>query len=149
MVFFEILLLGNHGIGHTIPGTPNLPDNNSEGLTKFYFQTVFCVIYVTIVYFMTSQPPDASRFGMFLAACLLVSFVAQSVGLVVGAAMNVQVRKISTEIKTRNSGNDRDVWITMLQDTCSGVIICSFQVFIRVVTKCFQTKGSKDKQRRL
>jgi len=31
------------------------------------------------------------RFGMFLSACLLVSFVAQSVGLVVGAAMNVQV----------------------------------------------------------
>lgn len=28
---------------------------------------------------------------MFLSACLLVSFVAQSVGLVVGAAMNVQV----------------------------------------------------------
>lgn len=55
------------------------------------FQTVFCIIYVTIVYFMTSQPPEMSRFGMFLAACLLVSFVAQSVGLVVGAAMNVQV----------------------------------------------------------
>jgi hypothetical protein len=30
------------------------------------------------------------RYGMFLAACLLISFVAQSVGLVVGAAMNVQ-----------------------------------------------------------
>lgn len=44
---------------------------------------------------MTSQPYEASRFGMFLAACLLVSFVAQSVGLVVGAAMNVQVRSIS------------------------------------------------------
>lgn len=41
---------------------------------------------------MTSQPPDAERYGMFLLACLLVSFVAQSVGLVVGAAMNVQVR---------------------------------------------------------
>lgn len=30
------------------------------------------------------------RFLMFLTACLLISFVAQSVGLVVGAAMNVQ-----------------------------------------------------------
>jgi hypothetical protein len=30
------------------------------------------------------------RYGMFLTACLLISFVAQSVGLVVGAAMNVQ-----------------------------------------------------------
>ncbi|XP_050307986.1 ATP-binding cassette sub-family G member 4 isoform X2 [Anthonomus grandis grandis] len=54
------------------------------------FQTVFCVVYVTIVYFMTAQPLEFFRFGMFLSACLLVSFVAQSVGLVVGAAMNVQ-----------------------------------------------------------
>ncbi|KAL1505859.1 hypothetical protein ABEB36_005321 [Hypothenemus hampei] len=54
------------------------------------FQTIFCVIYVTIVYFMTDQPRELFRFGMFLSACLLVSFVAQSVGLVVGAAMNVQ-----------------------------------------------------------
>lgn len=30
------------------------------------------------------------RYFMFLSACLLISFVAQSVGLVVGAAMNVQ-----------------------------------------------------------
>lgn len=30
------------------------------------------------------------RYFMFLVACLLISFVAQSVGLVVGAAMNVQ-----------------------------------------------------------
>ncbi|CAH1173556.1 unnamed protein product [Phaedon cochleariae] len=59
-------------------------------LSDMPFQTVFCVIYVTIVYFMTSQPPDLERYGMFLLACLLVSFVAQSVGLVVGAAMNVQ-----------------------------------------------------------
>ncbi|XP_044747965.1 ATP-binding cassette sub-family G member 4 isoform X1 [Coccinella septempunctata] len=54
------------------------------------FQTVCCILYVSIVYFMTSQPMDSARYGMFLLACLLVSFVAQSVGLVVGAAMNVQ-----------------------------------------------------------
>lgn len=49
------------------------------------------MIYVVIVYLLTSQPPVWSRFAMFLSSCLLISFVAQSVGLVVGAAMNVQV----------------------------------------------------------
>lgn len=55
-----------------------------------FLQAIFCIMYVTIVYFMTSQPTDIMRFSMFLGTCLLISFVAQSVGLVVGAAMNVQ-----------------------------------------------------------
>ncbi|KAL0880636.1 hypothetical protein ABMA27_001862 [Loxostege sticticalis] len=54
------------------------------------FQAIFCVIYVVIVYLLTSQPAVWFRFAMFLSSCLLISFVAQSVGLVVGAAMNVQ-----------------------------------------------------------
>lgn len=55
-----------------------------------FSQTIFCVMYVTIVYFTTSQPADVTRYCMFVGTCLLISFVAQSVGLVVGAAMNVQ-----------------------------------------------------------
>jgi len=47
-------------------------------------------MYAIIVYVLTGQPNEYFRFGMFLSACLLISFVAQSVGLVVGAAMNVQ-----------------------------------------------------------
>lgn len=43
-----------------------------------------------MVYFLTSQPADMMRFSLFMGTCLLISFVAQSVGLVVGAAMNVQ-----------------------------------------------------------
>ncbi|XP_026315902.1 ATP-binding cassette sub-family G member 1 [Hyposmocoma kahamanoa] len=54
------------------------------------FQAIFCIIYVVIVYLLTSQPLVWFRFAMFLSSCLLISFVAQSVGLVVGAAMNVQ-----------------------------------------------------------
>ncbi|KAJ2949944.1 hypothetical protein O0L34_g11269 [Tuta absoluta] len=54
------------------------------------FQAIFCIIYVVIVYLLTSQPLIWFRFAMFLSSCLLISFVAQSVGLVVGAAMNVQ-----------------------------------------------------------
>lgn len=57
----------------------------------FFAQAVFCVMYASIVYYLTSQPYEMFRFGMFISACLLISFVAQSVGLVVGAAMNVQV----------------------------------------------------------
>lgn len=56
----------------------------------FSSQAIFCFIYVSIVYYFTSQPMELFRYGMFLTACLLISFVAQSVGLVVGAAMNVQ-----------------------------------------------------------
>lgn len=47
-------------------------------------------MYLSIVYFLTSQPADVTRFCLFLGICLMISFVAQSVGLVVGAAMNVQ-----------------------------------------------------------
>ncbi|XP_061380646.1 ATP-binding cassette sub-family G member 1 isoform X1 [Danaus plexippus] len=54
------------------------------------FQAIFCIIYVVIVYLLTSQPLEWFRFSMFLSSCLLIAFVAQSVGLVVGAAMNVQ-----------------------------------------------------------
>lgn len=53
-------------------------------------QAIFCVVYVAIVYYFTNQPMEWFRFFMFLSSCLLISFVAQSVGLVVGAAMNVQ-----------------------------------------------------------
>lgn len=55
-----------------------------------FFQAIFCIIYVSIVYYFTSQPWELFRFSMFLGSCLMIAFVAQSVGLVVGAAMNVQ-----------------------------------------------------------
>lgn len=56
----------------------------------FLLQSIFCIVYVSIVYYFTSQPLEWCRFSMFLSSCVLISFVAQSVGLVVGAAMNVQ-----------------------------------------------------------
>ncbi|KAJ8969017.1 hypothetical protein NQ317_007378 [Molorchus minor] len=105
-LFFNMLFLMYTSMTITILSFPlELPVLLKEHFNRWYslrsyylaitisdmpFQTIFCILYITIVYFMTSQPFELHRYGMFLLACLLVSFVAQSVGLVVGAAMNVQ-----------------------------------------------------------
>uniref|UniRef100_A0A1B6BZG2 ABC transporter domain-containing protein n=1 Tax=Clastoptera arizonana TaxID=38151 RepID=A0A1B6BZG2_9HEMI len=105
-LFFNMLFLMYTSMTITILSFPlEMPVLIKENFNRWYslrsyylaitvsdlpFQAIFCIIYVTIVYIMTSQPPEYARYFMFLSACLLISFVAQSVGLVVGAAMNVQ-----------------------------------------------------------
>ncbi|KAG8239218.1 hypothetical protein J437_LFUL018229 [Ladona fulva] len=105
-LFFNMLFLMYTSMTITILSFPlEMPVLIKENFNRWYslksyylaitvsdipFQAAFCIIYVTIVYFLTSQPSEPFRFGMFLSACLMISFVAQSIGLVVGAAMNVQ-----------------------------------------------------------
>lgn len=105
-LFFNMLFLMYTSMTITILSFPlEMPVLLKENFNRWYslksyylaitvsdlpFQAIFCVIYVTLVYYFTSQPWELFRYSMFLSACLLISFVAQSVGLVVGAAMNVQ-----------------------------------------------------------
>lgn len=48
-------------------------------------------IYTLITYLMTAQPLELYRIGLFFGMCLMVAFVAQGLGLVVGSLFDVKV----------------------------------------------------------
>lgn len=58
-------------------------------------QLICPTIFIGIAYFMTGQPHDALRFFLLWAILILIAIMSDSLGLLVGALCDVQVRKIS------------------------------------------------------
>lgn len=48
-----------------------------------------CLLCTIIIYFMSSQPMEVTRFSMFFVISLLIVFVSQGIGLMIGAVLNV------------------------------------------------------------
>lgn len=63
----------------------------SKTIVELPFQVAYPVIFVAIVYWMTSQPPEPNRFSMFLLLSVLLTIVAHSLGTLIGAFTSVQV----------------------------------------------------------
>ncbi|KAJ1527302.1 hypothetical protein ONE63_008822 [Megalurothrips usitatus] len=51
-------------------------------------QMVFCTVFTSMAYFISSQVADWSRFVMFLSVCQLLSIMAESIGLLLGTTCN-------------------------------------------------------------
>ncbi|XP_001607392.2 ATP-binding cassette sub-family G member 4 [Nasonia vitripennis] len=45
--------------------------------------------YTLIVYFMSGQVPELKRLGLFVLMCILVSLVAQTIGLIIGTSLSL------------------------------------------------------------
>ncbi|KAG8303008.1 hypothetical protein J6590_108194 [Homalodisca vitripennis] len=50
---------------------------------------VCCIVFSIIIYAMSGQPIDSTRFTMFTVISLLVVFIAQSIGFMVGAIFSI------------------------------------------------------------
>ncbi|XP_060803996.1 ATP-binding cassette sub-family G member 4 isoform X2 [Amyelois transitella] len=64
------------------------------------FQIVFTISFVTTVYYMTGQPMETNRLFMFLTINILTAVVAQSIGLLIGAALDVETASYIGPITT-------------------------------------------------
>lgn len=62
----------------------------AKTLADLPFQLLFPTIYCSIVYFLTGQPFETSRFILFVMLMMIVSFVGQSFAVLIGAAIDIQ-----------------------------------------------------------
>lgn len=88
---------------HVIEVFENKFDANETFLTRIYFyflQIVLDMIFISLNYFLTSQPSDFIRFSRYCLICILVAFSSEGFGWIIGAlldsvvSINVQLDNI-------------------------------------------------------
>lgn len=58
----------------------------------YLFQLLCATVFVLPAWYLTSQPNEPYRIGLAWLICALITILAQTFGLVIGAACGVKVR---------------------------------------------------------
>lgn len=66
-----------------------------------FSQILFNLIFLSLTYYMSGLPADFFRFGLFAIVGLMVSFVAEGMGLAIGATFSITVKKKKTFPSTK------------------------------------------------
>lgn len=61
-------------------------------------QVLFNLIFLGLTYYMSGLPHEYFRFGLYAVVGLIVSFVAEGMGLAIGATFSITVSTYSTTI---------------------------------------------------
>lgn len=54
-------------------------------------QIIFTMIFLVLTYWMSGLPNDIQRFGLYALVGLIVAFVAEGLGLAIGATFSITV----------------------------------------------------------
>lgn len=102
MVQFDAILYGTNFIANPISGTSiglhyfssikHLNVSRKIRINRFsLFQILFNLIFFALSYYMSGLPNEYFRFGLFAIVGLMVSFVAEGMGLAIGATFSITV----------------------------------------------------------
>lgn len=58
-------------------------------------QLICVFVYILTSYLMTAQPLEMFRFGLVFVTSVMLSLIAQAIGIIVGAAFGVKVSKFT------------------------------------------------------
>nr|CAD7395527.1 unnamed protein product [Timema cristinae] len=65
-----------------------LSSTAEDGETEVRISMLYCVLHTSVSYLLTAQPLNIERFAMFMLACLLVTLIGESIGLLLGTLCN-------------------------------------------------------------